>query len=114
MTRVLAVKYGATMFATLRSILLLTVGVLIGGCATTHPLVEWREMRAEFNCDQYTLLDHPRYAHLFPGRETAPPECLVPPPPRKTLVGYKRVAFYDAETGRTTSAIVPAGAVIVK
>lgn len=99
------------MFATLRSILLLTAAVFIGGCATNNAYLEARKRYEELNCDQYGVVNLPGFAEYF-NAEVKPDECYLPP--RKTLVGYERVTIYDAETGRTTSAIVPAGTVIVK
>ena len=100
------------MFAIRRSILLLTAAVLIGGCASS-PYQEWRQRADELGCDDYGMVSWPVNIELFPHVEPIPEECLNPPT-QWTLVGYERVTIYDAETGSTTSAIVPAGTVIVK
>lgn len=101
------------MFAPHRSILLLTAAVLIGGCAHQRAYEEARQRYIDNGCQQY---EHAAYLtersrKLF-DLEAPPPECRRPSRPQ--LAGYKRVTIYDAETGRTTSAIVPAGTVIVK
>ena len=111
MTGVPATDYGGSIPVTCRSVLLLAAAVLIGGCATNNAYLEARKRYEEFNCDQYDVVNLPGFAEYFDA-EVRPDECVLPP--RKTLVGYERVTIYDAETGRTTSAIVPAGAVIVK
>ena len=102
------------MFVTYRSILLLTAAVLIGGCATTNnAYLEARKRYEENDCYLYesAVYTMPAYMERF-DIEPRPPECQLPP--RKRLLGYKRVTIYNAETGRVRSAIVPSGAVIVK
>lgn len=99
------------MFAIRHSILLLTAAVLLGGCAISNPYLEARKRYIELECYKYGAVNLPGFAEHF-GAEVKPEGCYMPP--RKVLVGYERVTIYDAETRRTTSAIVPAGTVIVK
>lgn len=80
-------------------------------CATASPYLEARKRYEELNCDRYDVVNLPGFAKYI-NAEAMPDECFLPP--RKALVGYKRVTIYDAETERTNSVIVPEGAVVVK
>ena len=86
-------------------LLLLTVIVLLGGCAATPPRT------ANADCGAFDIYQLPSYAKVF-NLEPMPPECLPRPP--KRLVGYERVTVYDVGTGRTSHVIVPAGTVIIQ
>ena len=81
------------------------------GCATS----DWAERRAELGCDDYGVSNLPGYAEYF-GAEVMPTECLTPMPGRAAALGgdWEVVTIYDAGTGSTRPAIIPAGAVVVK
>ena len=99
------------MFATRRSILLLTAAVLIGGCAST-PYQQWRARMDELGCNGHSIYEYPTHARYF-GVEPMRTECMEFPP-ATALSGMERMSVHDAETGSTRSVFVPRDTVIVK
>ena len=87
--------------------------MLIGGCATNGAYLEARKLYEELNCEGYDLVNMPGYAEYFDA-EPIPEHCLNMLRRSWALTGMQRVTIYDAETGSTRSAIVPAGTVVVK
>ena len=98
-------------FATRRSILLLTVAVLLGGCATNNAVLEARKRYEEFGCSQYDPVNMPACARYFDPEVVGREFSAIT---QGTRGLYQRVTIHDAQTGRITSATVPPGAILVK
>ena len=100
--------------------------VALSGCAALfpeyHTFQDAKARYAELGCEDYPLFTRfESYRTMFPPAERYPVACrnlddyftdraLAA---RRAYAGMERVSIYDASTGRTTSAIVPKGTVVI-